>query len=172
MCKIYLKNLVTIWTKEVVLKVTHSTLSKGTLEQWHCAWVFANHVTANYLCFLSVHESLLSSLHCCRFVCNSFLQIILCRLVNLLVSFCCYLISSCQALNLLRMNSSSYVLSSVKLLAWCYGLLKNLKQETPKVYITNSTYIYMYELTITQWFWQHLSYLLSSHRMQFQQHSV
>ena len=23
------------------------------------------HVTANYLCFLSVHESLLSSLHCC-----------------------------------------------------------------------------------------------------------
>ena len=59
MCKSYLKNLVTIWTKEVVLKVTHSTLSKGTLEQWHCAWVFANHVTANYLCFLSVHESLL-----------------------------------------------------------------------------------------------------------------
>ena len=65
MCKIYLKNLVTIWTKEVVLKVKHSTLSEGTLEQWHCAWVFANHVTANYLCFLSVHESLLSSLHCC-----------------------------------------------------------------------------------------------------------
>ena len=56
---------------------------------------FANHVTANYLCFLSVHESLLSSLHCCWFVCNSFFQIILCRLVNLLVSFCCYLISSC-----------------------------------------------------------------------------
>ena len=42
------------------LKVTHSTLSKGTMEQWHCAWVFANHVTANYLCFHSVHESLLS----------------------------------------------------------------------------------------------------------------
>ena len=30
------------------------------MEQWHCAWVFANHVTANYLCFHSVHESLLS----------------------------------------------------------------------------------------------------------------
>ena len=26
---------------------------------------FANHVTANYLCFLSVHESLSSYLHCC-----------------------------------------------------------------------------------------------------------
>ena len=39
-------------------------------------------------------------------VCNIFFQIIFCRLANLLVSFCCYLISSCQAtdLNLLRIN--------------------------------------------------------------------
>ena len=41
-----------------MLKVTHSSLSRGTLEQWRCAWVFGNDVTANYLCFLSVHESL------------------------------------------------------------------------------------------------------------------
>ena len=63
--KSYLKNLVTIWTKEVVLKVAHFTLPRGTLEQWHCAWVFADHIIANCLCILSVHEIFLCSLHCC-----------------------------------------------------------------------------------------------------------
>ena len=82
------------WTKQVVLKVTHPTLSRGTLEQWHCVWVIADRITANYLCFLSVHESLSSSLHSCWFVCNSFFQTVPYRLANLLVSFCCYLISS------------------------------------------------------------------------------
>ena len=36
------------------------------------------------------------------------------------------------------------------------GVPKNVKQETTKVYIKNSTY----KLTIQQWFLQHLSHLL------------
>ena len=79
---------------ELVLKVAHWTLSRGTLEHWHCAWVFADHIITNCLCILSVHEIFLCSLHCCWFVWKSFFQIIPCKLASLLVSFCCYLISS------------------------------------------------------------------------------
>ena len=63
--KSFSKSIFKPWTKQLVLKVTHSTLSRGTLEQWHCTWVITDHITANYLCFLSEHENLSSSLHCC-----------------------------------------------------------------------------------------------------------